>query len=316
VETSRPSIDASGHELDILLPPEPLVVNGDAVRLTQVLANLLNNAAKYTDPGGRISLEVARDGEVAVMTVRDTGIGIAPGMLGRVFDLFVQTDPHDGRSQGGLGLGLALVRRLVEMHGGTVHAASEGPGRGSEFMVRMPLAAAGDEDPVEERPPGMSPDVAAQRVLIVDDNRDAAQSLGMLLKLLGVEVHVTFSGLEAIEALPLYRPDVVLLDLGMPVMDGVEVARRIRQHPDFHGVTLIALTGWGQATDRDRVREAGFDYHLIKPADIAALTAVLENAPRNGRQPASRMAAGELSPPETEGTRAARPATGDARDTD
>jgi PAS domain S-box-containing protein len=275
VETSRPQVDAAGHRLDVILPDEPVVIECDAVRIAQVISNLLNNAARYTEHGGRITLEARREGEDAVITVRDTGIGIEPGMLGRVFELFVQSDPENGRSQGGLGIGLALVRRLVELHGGAVHASSAGLGKGSEFIVRLPIAAAGS-DRQDAAPgsdvPGATP---GQRVLVVDDNRDAAQSLGVLLKLIGVDSQVAYSGAEAMAALPVYRPDVVLLDLGMPEMDGEEVARRIRAHPEFRGLRLVALTGWGQAADRERSRAAGFDYHLIKPADVAALASVL-----------------------------------------
>jgi CheY-like chemotaxis protein/two-component sensor histidine kinase len=275
VETSRPQVDSAGHRLDVIMPDEPVVLECDSVRIAQVISNLLNNAARYTEHGGRITLEARREGEDALIAVRDTGIGIEAGMLGRVFELFVQSDPQNGRSQGGLGIGLALVRRLVEMHGGTVHASSAGLGKGSEFVVRLPIAAPASDS--KDAAPGTDVPgaVPGQRVLVVDDNRDAAQSLGVLLRLIGVDSQVAFSGAEALAALPVYRPDVVLLDLGMPEMDGEEVARRIRAHPEFHGLRLVALTGWGQAADRERSRAAGFDYHLIKPADVAALTTVL-----------------------------------------
>jgi CheY-like chemotaxis protein len=247
---------------------------------------------------------VRREDASAVVTVRDTGIGIAKAMLGRIFEMFVQSDPQDGRAQGGLGIGLALVRRLVEMHGGTVEAASAGQGQGSEFTVRLPLATAGAGDRSPDTGLVRPAEVSGQRVLVVDDNRDAAQSLGVLLKLVGVDVHVAYSGQEALDALPVYRPDVVLLDLGMPGMDGEEVARRIRSDPGFIDVRLIALTGWGQQSDRARSRAAGFDYHLIKPADVAALTAVLESSRQAGRRQAGNGGGqpAVVSPPSSDRT--------------
>jgi PAS domain S-box-containing protein len=275
VETSRPQIEAAGHQLAVALPPEPLTLEGDTVRLTQIVANLLNNAAKYTDAGGQIWLTVRREGDRVMISVRDTGTGIPPEMLPRVFELFTQVDRHAGRSQGGLGIGLTLVKRLAEMHGGNVVAHSEGTGRGSEFVVRLPLAdhpyptaRAGSE---ADSPPVLTP----RRVLIVDDNHDAADSLGMLLKLLGSDVQVVYNGPDALEALVRYQPAVVLLDIGMPGMDGYEVARRIRQEQLSRNVTLIALTGWGQEADRKRTQIAGFDYHLIKPPEISTLQSLL-----------------------------------------
>ena len=275
VETSRPLIDAAGHQLAVAIPPEPLTLEGDPLRLTQVVANLLNNAAKYTDHGGQIWLGVRREESQVVISVRDTGIGIPREMLPSVFGLFTQLDRQANRSQGGLGIGLTLVKSLVEMHGGNVEVHSEGTGRGSQFVVRLPLAAKGRPaliQATETKPPHL---LASRRVLVVDDNRDAAESLGMLLKLLGADVHVVENGPAAFQALTAYQPSVVLLDLGMPGMDGYEVARRIRQIPDFGGVTLIALTGWGQEEDRRRSHEAGFDYHLIKPADVSTLQTLL-----------------------------------------
>jgi CheY-like chemotaxis protein len=241
----------------------------------------LNNSAKYTDAGGEIRITARREGGWAVISVRDTGAGIAREMLPSVFELFTQIDGHADRAQGGLGIGLTLVKSLVELHGGTVQARSAGLGKGSEFVVRLPLAA-------DRRPADLSPEphisqslLKPRRVLVVDDNRDAAESLGILLKLLGAEVHVAYSGAEALEALPAYRPDVAILDIGMPGMDGHEVARRIRQQPEFQKLTLIALTGWGQDRDRRQSHTAGFDYHLIKPADMDALQAVLAVVGRN-----------------------------------
>jgi len=281
METSRPLIEAVDHQLTLAFPPEPLIVDGDPVRLAQVFANLLNNSAKYTDAGGEIGITARREGGWAVISVRDTGAGIPREMLPSVFELFTQIDRHADRAQGGLGIGLTLVKSLVEMHGGTVQANSAGLGQGSEFVVRLPLVS--DKRPAElSGTPEISTSLLKpRRVLVVDDNRDAAESMGILLKLLGADVHVAYSGAEALEALPAYRPDVVILDIGMPGMDGYEVARRIRRQPEFQKVTLIALTGWGQDKDRRQSQTAGFDYHLIKPADVDALQALLALVERN-----------------------------------
>jgi PAS domain S-box-containing protein len=275
VETSQPLVEAAGHRLALSIPPEPLAVEGDPVRLTQVVANLLNNAAKYTDRGGQIWLTVRREADSAVLSVRDTGIGIPDEMLTRVFGLFAQLDHAADRGQGGLGIGLALVKSLVEMHGGTVHARSDGPGKGSEFLVRLPLVRVAPV-PQPSKPDFRTlPLLPPRTVLVVDDNRDAAESLGMLLRLLGADVHLAFNGPEALDAAVRYKPAVILLDIGMPGMDGYEVARRIRNLSDFRDVTLIALTGWGQEGDLRLSQSAGFDHHLIKPADVNALGTLL-----------------------------------------
>jgi signal transduction histidine kinase/ActR/RegA family two-component response regulator len=276
LETSRPLVEAAGHYLRLEFPPEPLVVEGDEVRLTQVVANLLNNAVKYSERGGRIWLGVRRDRDAAVVYVRDLGRGIPPDKLPRVFDLFMQVDQDPRESHGGLGIGLTLVKRLVEMHGGTVEARSEGLGKGSEFVVRLPLSAG---LPVPAAPSGADsqPLQFPRRVLVVDDNRDAADSLRMLLELLGAEVVVAYNGADAFDALAAHRPAVVLLDIGMPGMDGFEVARRIRRDPRYRDVTLIALTGWGQDDIRDRARAQGFDHHLTKPADPEFLQDLLSS---------------------------------------
>jgi CheY-like chemotaxis protein len=237
-----------------------------------VLANLLNNAAKYTEPGGQIWLDVRREGSQAVMSVRDTGVGIPSAMLPKVFELFTQLDRTYSRTQGGLGIGLTLVKRLVEMHGGQVVAKSDGQGRGSEFVVRLPLASGLPIAPVS---PTTQAAVAQRRILVVDDNRDGAESLGMLLEGQGADVHIVYDGPAALDALTTYRPSVVLLDIGMPGMDGYEVARRMREQLDGEDVTLIALTGWGQHEDLRRSEEAGIDYHLIKPVDWEALAGLL-----------------------------------------
>jgi two-component system, sensor histidine kinase len=280
VETSQPLIDAAHHRLAISIPAQPLTVDGDPVRLAQVVANLLNNAAKYTEPGGQIWLTVRGEGTEAVVSVRDSGTGIAAENLREVFELFTQIDGPQMRTQGGLGIGLSLVKSLVEMHGGTVSVRSEGLGKGSEFLVRLPLAVEPARSRVEAAPAKSAPGAPAHRVLVVDDNRDAAESLRMVLELLGVDVRVAFSGQDALKLLDSYRPTVVLLDIGMPEMDGHEVAREIRRRPEFRDATLIAITGWGQEEDHRRSHAAGFDYHLTKPADPNTLRTLLVSLDR------------------------------------
>jgi signal transduction histidine kinase/CheY-like chemotaxis protein len=272
LETSRPSIDAGGHELAVDITSDPLPVTGDAVRLTQVFANLLTNAAKYTDRGGKIRLTAARDGSRAVVSVRDTGIGIPLSELASVFDMFTQLDGTHRRAQGGLGIGLTLVRSLVTMHGGRVEARSEGAGKGSEFVVELPLSAVEPTDQEPAKPVARFP---ALRILVVDDNVDAGDTLAALLTALGSSVSVARSGRAALAALRVFRPDVVLMDIGMPEMDGYEVARSIRAMPDHDDVLLVALSGWGQADDQRRSRGAGFDHHLVKPLEIEQLRRVL-----------------------------------------
>jgi CheY-like chemotaxis protein/two-component sensor histidine kinase len=274
VETSRPLIEAARHELAIHVPAEPVTVMADPVRLAQIVANLLNNAAKYTEQGGRIAISAAREGGLAVISVRDNGIGIPVDVLPRVFDLFAQADRTYQRSQGGLGIGLTLVRTLVELHGGTVEARSEGLGRGSEFLVRLPLGAEQGCVPVLEADERDGV-FASQRIVVVDDSRDAAESLALLLESLGADVHTATDGPAALEELDAYRPSVMLLDIGMPGMDGFEVARRARQRLDGRDLTIIALSGWGQEEDRRRSREAGIDYHLVKPVDVDELGRLL-----------------------------------------
>ncbi len=274
VETSRPLIDAHGHGLSVRLPPEPLPVHGDPVRLSQVVSNLLNNAAKYTEEGGHIRLTARREGGEALVSVRDTGVGIPAAMLARVFEPFTQVEHATDRAQGGLGIGLALVRGLVRLHDGRVEVRSEGLEQGSEFVVHLPLEAApsgGGAPPAEP----VSAPCPPRRVMVVDDNHDAADSLGLLLALEGAEVRVAYDGPAALEILDAFQPAVVVLDIGMPGMDGLELAQRIRRQPRFRDVALIALTGWGQAEDRRRSRAAGFDYHLTKPVDIDKLRTVL-----------------------------------------
>jgi len=275
VETSRPLIDQQHHHLEVSLPDEPLTLHADSVRLTQVLANLLNNAAKYTDQGGRIDLMARRSGSQVEIAVRDNGIGIPPGHLPEVFDMFTQAHRAAGRGQGGLGIGLAMVRSLVQMHGGTVEAKSAGAGHGSEFIVRLPLAEAHDDAHAGSAAGAGSAPLAGQRILVVDDNQDAADTLAMLLEADGAQARAVYDGPAALAMLPGLRSDVVLLDLGMPDMDGFEVARRIRADPALAGVRIVALTGWGQESDRERTRGAGFDFHLTKPVDLDMLHAWL-----------------------------------------
>lgn len=276
VETSRPLIDGSGHELSVDLPADPIYLDADITRLAQVFSNLLNNAAKYSDRGSRISLTAERQGSDVVVSVRDCGIGIPREMLTRVFDMFAQVDRSLERTVGGLGIGLTLVKRLVEMHGGTVEAQSEGTGKGSEFVVRLPIPVL--QRPQGSRPAGIADASAAsdrRRILVADDNKDAATSMSMLLRMLGYETRTAFDGHEAVEAAADFRPDVALLDIGMPKMNGYDVARRLREQAWARDLVLIAVTGWGQAEDKQRTLEAGFGHHLVKPVDPADLAELL-----------------------------------------
>ena len=282
IETSRPLIESLRHELTVTLPSQPLVVDADATRLAQVFANLLNNAAKYTDPGGRISIVADREGADAVVTVSDTGVGIPQQALSKVFDMFVQAEVGKGRTKSGLGIGLTLARNLVEMHGGQLTARSEGPGEGSQFIVRLPGAKDGCAASTPKSSRIASVEMATkQHVLVVDDNRDAADSLGALLEMLGADVQVVYDGHAALATLEAFHPAAIFLDLGMPGIDGFEVARRIRQRADLRDVALIALTGWGQERDRRRTEEAGFDRHLVKPVDPGTMHAVLASVARH-----------------------------------
>jgi signal transduction histidine kinase len=275
VETSRPVIEASEHHLTVTVPDEPMIVLGDSVRLTQVFANLLNNASKYTDPGGSIELTLSQVSHTAFVTVRDNGIGIDREHLTSVFDMFTQVSRSDRRTQGGLGIGLTLVRSLVALHGGTVTALSEGRGRGSTFEVRLPLAVVNAPGPhATDGHKGF----AGCRVLVVDDNQDATETLQMLLESLGAIVASAANGREALAQFERFAPEVVLLDIGMPGMDGCEVARRIRMLPAGRRTPLIAVTGWGQQEDIRRCFEAGFDHHLVKPLDVDRLWEIVVGA--------------------------------------
>ncbi|MCI3953342.1 MAG: hypothetical protein K0R53_2842 [Burkholderiales bacterium] len=273
VETSDPLIRRAGHRLDVLLPDEPLWLDGDAVRLSQILSNLLNNSAKYTDDGGQIRVRARKQDGAVVISVQDNGVGIEPELLPRVFDMFSRGPRRVVRGEGSLGIGLALARRLAEMHGGTIEAHSGGLGKGSEFSVRLPLAA--NQQLAPEALARIHEPLSPKRILVVDDNRDAADSMGMLLQVLGADVRIARDGLQALQEFTSYDPAVVLLDIGMPGIDGYEVARRIRSGFPGRRASLVALTGWGQEEDRRRAREAGFDHHLIKPADVETLQALL-----------------------------------------
>ncbi|MGH8295852.1 MAG: response regulator [Steroidobacteraceae bacterium] len=308
VETVHPLLEEQGHELTVELPEPGVRIFGDPTRLTQAIANVLGNAAKYTDTGGAISLAAAVREKVVEIRIRDNGIGIRPELLPHVFELFTQLDRNEGRTQGGLGIGLALVQRLVQMHGGEVRASSEGPGKGAEFLIRLPLfqeeaepataprTVSGAEAPQTARaaaaPPSgtevasvVAPLVAAsaqamvRRILIADDNNDALESLATLLQLNGHEVYTATNGGTALQSAERHLPEVALLDIGMPMLDGYEVAKRIRAQPWGQRITLVALTGWGQDSDRRRSREAGFDSHLVKPLDLETLTDLLARLP-------------------------------------
>ena len=277
IEIARPYIESRRHTLEVSMPETPLASNGDPTRLAQVFSNLLNNAAKYTEPGGRISISLAEEGTQAVIRVRDNGIGLEPASLARIFDMFVQVDRSLERSQAGLGVGLTLAKKLVTLHGGSIAASSGGVGQGSEFEVRLPLSSATLPPPGT---PGRIMDgmaARARRVLIADDNADFATSLAALLRDRGHDVRVVHDGAEALAAAREFNPDFVFLDIGMPRVHGYEVARRLRSDPGTSGCFLVAVTGWGQDDDRKRAREAGFDRHLVKPADPNEIETILQD---------------------------------------
>lgn len=276
METSYPLIETAGHEFTVNLPPEPIQIDADPVRLTQVFVNLLGNAAKYVETGGRICLSAERQGDDVVVSIEDDGIGIAAEMLPHVFEIFSQERSAAVRSQVGLGVGLSLVKGLVELHGGKIEARSDGPGRGSEFIVRLPVAR---EMPVE-RPAAPRGDRTKEpgkkcRILVADDCRDSTDTFAMLLRARGYEVGTAYDGEQTMEAARALRPDVLVLDIGMPELNGYEICRRIREQPWGEGVFLVALTGWGQGEDRRRAKEAGFDHHMVKPMDLAELMQIL-----------------------------------------
>jgi len=277
VATVRALIDQRKHELTVSLPTEVIWLNADAARLEQVVVNLLTNAAKYTDEGGHIWVTLEQEGDAAVLRVRDTGVGIAPEILPDIFDLFTQAERTLDRSQGGLGIGLALVHRLVVMQGGTVEAFSDF-GQGSEFVVRLPIADS--RLPMEAKADDANQKSAignrkSLRVLVVDDNVDLASTMSMLVQESGHEVRMAYDGSTALEAALDYRPHVMLLDIGLPGLNGLEVAQRIRQQPALQHIVLVALTGYGQESDRQHSQEAGFDHHMVKPADFEKVLQIL-----------------------------------------
>ena len=272
IDTGRPVLEAAGHQLSVDLPATFIPITGDSVRLTQVFANLLTNAAKYTNAGGRIHVRVTQAGSRAMVSVRDNGIGIPSSHLTSVFDMFMQVDRSDRRAQGGLGIGLTLVRTLVAMHGGRVEARSEGPDQGSEFVVELPVLAERVQEVEQPAPIRRFPD---RRILVVDDNSDVANTLGALLTALGATVAVAHSGRSALDTLDAFKPHALLLDIGMPEMDGYEVARQVRARPNHANTMLIALTGWGQDQDHQQSQAAGFDHHLVKPLNIDKLRDLL-----------------------------------------
>ncbi len=280
VEAGRPHMDEQGHELTVTLPPEPVIVDADLVRLSQVFLNLLTNAAKYSEKGSRIDLRGERQGGDVVVTVKDAGIGIPAANLRTIFEMFSQVEGALSRSQGGLGIGLSLVKRLVEMHGGHIEARSNGAGQGSEFVVRLPIVVEQacfrktSDDGAEAQP------TSKLRILVVDDNRDAASSLAMLLEMMGNDVRTAHDGDEAVRAAGEFHPHVVLLDIGLPKMNGYEAARTIREEPWGKNMVLIAVTGWGQDEDKRKSQDAGFDQHMVKPVDPQVLMKMLAELDR------------------------------------
>lgn len=286
VESCRTFIDAQGHRLELDLPPGPVMVEADAIRLIQVISNLLNNAAKFTARGGKIHVTAASLGDArqAIVKIRDTGRGIAPEMLPRVFELYAQADPSTSRAEGGLGIGLTLARRVVGLHGGTLEAFSAGLGRGSEFVMRLPLAPveAASSGRAEDRGAAGGQSLSPRRILVVDDNRDSATSLVMLLRLLGHDVRDANDGRQALAILEEFVPDLLLLDLGMPGMSGYQVAERVQSDPRLRDVRVVALSGYGGAEERRRSDAAGFHDHLVKPVEFAALQTILASITPGG----------------------------------
>jgi CheY-like chemotaxis protein/two-component sensor histidine kinase len=278
VEITRPVLEAQGHQLTLELPAEPVYLNADPTRLSQVFSNLLNNAAKYTDHGGSVVLSAERDGNHVVVRVKDNGVGIASEDLQRVFEMFTQVGRSIEQSRGGLGVGLALSQWLVRLHGGTIHALSDGVARGSEFRVRLPVAPVATRRREASDTRQETSGVSGRRVLVVDDNRDFADSIAAVLRLAGNEVCVAYDGVEAVGAAGMWRPDIVLLDIGLPLLNGYDTARRIRDTLGKRTPLLVAITGWGQDEDRRRSRAAGFDHHLVKPIDPAELAGFLAAA--------------------------------------
>jgi PAS domain S-box-containing protein len=283
METSASLIDAGGHRLTLELPSQPLPMDADPTRIAQVVSNLLNNAAKYTPQGGRIALEVRVEGDQAVLTVSDTGIGLPPESIEKVFEMFAQV-PGTGKPQGGLGIGLSLVQSLVALHGGSVSASSPGVGKGSTFTVRLPLLTKSTDTMADTNPTQTSSPSGQLHVLVVDDNTDAAESLGVLLDIEGHAAFIAHTGAEALQIAQEHPLDVVFLDIGLPDMSGYDVARRLRMLPGLQQTLLVALTGWGTQDDRQRTREAGFDRHLTKPAELKSVEELLRAAAQTKRE--------------------------------
>lgn len=277
VEVVRPAIDEADHQLSVELPEESIIIDADATRVTQIITNLLTNAAKYTPAGGHVGVRVERQGHDLVLSVRDTGIGIPPQELNNVFQMFSQLTPALERSKGGLGIGLALVRGLVALHGGTIRAESAGLGKGSEFVVRLPISERSDVQQTSAQP-SSAPTRSPRHVLIVDDNIDAAESLALALSMLGDTTHTAHSGLDGLAKAEALQPDVILLDIGLPDLNGYEVARRLRKAHWGTDIFLVAVTGWGQEKDKHLAQQAGFDKHMTKPIDFRELDRLLRSS--------------------------------------
>jgi CheY-like chemotaxis protein len=277
VESCQPQIDARRHSLELLLPREPLLVDGDLVRLSQIVLNLLNNAVKYTPDGGKIQIALEQEGDCALVRVKDTGIGMSASLIPVAFDLFVQEKHSLSRTEGGLGVGLTVVRHLVQMHGGSVTARSGGAAMGSEFIVRLPMLTLklGTREPDSNWQPKSV--LAKRRILIVDDNHDSADSLALLLRAAGHEVRTLYDGPAVCSVAEEFQPHLLLLDIGLPNMDGYEVARQLRNSAKLRNVVLVAFTGYGTDDDRQRARQAGFDHHLVKPLEPEALENIIDS---------------------------------------
>jgi CheY-like chemotaxis protein/two-component sensor histidine kinase len=289
IEAVRPLCESAEQKLIVELPPEPIWLEADSVRLAQVLTNLLSNACRYSDRGAAITVDVECENGYVTLCVTDEGIGIPAEKLETIFEMFSQIDRSLERSTGGLGLGLYLVRQLVELHGGSVEARSDGVGKGSQFLVRLPILKQSAEAPRRSAAPAVERDIERpqRRILVVDDNGDAARSLELLLRIDGHATHVAHDGLQAVEAARIFKPDIVLMDIGLPKLNGYEACQQIRQQPWGREMTLIAVTGWGQQEDKRRAVESGFDAHLVKPIDLAQLKKVLAPAQQPGKASAT-----------------------------